>query len=131
MEKKYKVRVFGKSGCEKCAVLNSRLDKVLSREQWQDFEKEYMDLETEEGLVGLCNAECINPQQIPAMMVTEIDPESGCYEPVHRKNPGEPDEICGNSRLYQYVGLQTDYSAEGTGVISPKMITHVMTEAMS
>ncbi len=131
MEKKYRVRVFGKKGCEKCAVLNSRLDKVLDEDQWQDFEKEYMDLETEEGLVGLCEAECINPQQIPAFIVTRHDSETGCYDPVQRKKTGEPDEVCGNSHLYQYVGLQTDYSAKGRGVISPKMITRVMSEAMS
>ncbi len=131
MEKKYKVRLFGKKDCDKCAVLNSRLDKVLDQDQWQDFEKEYIDLETEEGLVGLCDAECINPQQIPALVVTQVDNESGCYKPVQRKKPGEPDDICKNSHLYQYVGLQTDYSSGGKGVISPQMITQVMSEAIS
>ena len=38
--------------------------------------------------------------------------------------------VCRKSRLYQFVGLQTDYSEAGKGVISPKMIQAVLAEAM-
>ena len=40
--------------------------------------------------------------------------------------PGTVDEVCGKSHLYQYVGLQTDYSSQGRGVITPRMIETVL-----
>lgn len=130
MEKTYRVRVFGKPGCAKCSVLNQRLDKILTDEKWNDVEKEYCDIETIDGLVQFASSECINPQRIPAMIVTKRQEKSGHYVPVATKNPQQkPDEICGKSKLYQYVGLQTDYTPAGNGIISPKMIKSVLEEA--
>jgi hypothetical protein len=129
MTKPYRIQVFGKAGCAKCKTLNQRLDKLLSDEKWNDFEKEYCDVETVEGLVAFASAECINPQRIPALLVTRHREETGNYEPVQTRNPQPQDEICGKSKLYQYVGLQTDYTDNGKGVISPNMITAVLEEA--
>ena len=67
--KQFVVKVFGKDGCDKCKVLNRRLDTLLAQKEWADFEKQYCDVETEDGLVDFCNVECINPQRIPAMVV--------------------------------------------------------------
>jgi hypothetical protein len=128
MEKIYKIKVFGKPGCAKCKALNQRLDKLLAEEEWSDFEKEYCDVETVEGLVAFASAECINPQRIPAMLVTRRQEETGRYIPVPSRDPKPHCEICGKSRLYQYVGLQTDYTDEGKGIISPKMISAVLEE---
>lgn len=129
MTKPYKIQVFGKEGCAKCKTLNQRLDKLLSEKEWSDFEKEYCDVETVDGLVAFASAECINPQRIPAMLVTRHQSETGRYAPVPTRNPSPHDPVCGKSKLYQYVGLQTDYSNEGKGIISPKMITTVLNEA--
>ena len=71
MAKKYRVVVFGKSGCPKCKVLNQRLDTLLDKPEWEQFEKVYHSLDTEDGLVSFCKAECINPQRIPAFYVAE------------------------------------------------------------
>jgi hypothetical protein len=128
MAKLYKIKVFGKEGCAKCKALNQRLDKLLEEKAWSDFEKEYCDVETVDGLVAFASAECINPQRIPAMLVTRRKEETGRYEPVPTRHPQPRDEVCGKSKLYQYVGLQTDYSDEGKGIISPKMITAVLEE---
>ena len=126
MEKPFKIKVFGKPGCDKCKTLNQRLDKILADEQWKDFEKEYCDVETVDGLVAFASAECINP----AMLVTRKQQETKRYEPVSVREPRQsPDEVCGKSKLYQYVGLQTDYTPAGKGIISPKMITAVLQEA--
>ena len=65
----YRVLVFGKEGCDKCGLLNQRLDKILADEEFAGFEKVYHDLGTVEGLLAFCRAECINPQRIPAMLV--------------------------------------------------------------
>jgi len=129
MAKHYKIKVFGKEGCAKCKMLNQRLDKLLEEKEWSDFEKEYCDVETVDGLVAFASAECVNPQRIPAMLITRRQEETERYVPVASRNPQPRCEVCGKSKLYQYVGLQTDYSDEGKGIISPKMITTVLEEA--
>lgn len=130
MEKSFKIKVFGKPGCDKCKTLNQRLDKILAEKEWADFEKEYCDVETVDGLVAFAAAECINPQRIPAMLITKRQEETKRYVPVAVRNLQQtPDEVCGKSKLYQYVGLQTDYTPAGKGIISPKMITAVLQEA--
>jgi len=129
MKKPYKIRVFGKPGCPKCKTLNQRLDKELLNEKWSDFDKEYCDVETVDGLVAFASAECINPQRIPAMLITRKEKDNGEYTPLPSRDPKPEDEVCGKSKLYQYVGLQTDYTPAGKGIISPKMITAVLEEA--
>jgi hypothetical protein len=127
MAAQYQIKVFGKQGCDKCHTLNQRLDKLLAKEEYADFDKLYCDVETLDGLVSFSEAECINPSRIPAMIVGEWSEEKGEYTLVGTKEPGAEDPVCKKSKLYQYVGLQTDYS--GTGVISPKMIQSVLAEA--
>ena len=125
---KKRIVVYGKTGCDKCKILNQRIDKLLTQPEWAGFEKQYVDVETEEGIVTFCEAECVNPQRIPAMVVMQPD-ASGEYQLVPNRTPGQADAVCGKSRLYQYLGLQTDYSAAGQGVITPKMITTILEEA--
>jgi hypothetical protein len=129
MSKPYRIQVFGKAGCDKCAVLNQRLDNLLGKKEWQDFEKEYLDVETEDGLVAFSEAECVNPQRIPAMLVTHHVEEADSYQPMPNPHPGARDDVCKQSKLYQFLGLQTDYSETGRGVITPKMIAAVLSEA--
>lgn len=130
MAARYQIRVFGKKGCDKCHTLNQRLDKLLAGEEYAAVEKLYCDVETIDGLVAFSEAECINPSRIPAMLVTAWDEELEEFVPVRTPTPGAKDTVCGKARLYQYVGLQTDYSDAGKGVISPKMIRSVLAEAV-
>ena len=129
MASKFKIRVFGKTGCDKCKVLNQRIDGLLEKAEWADFQKEYVDVETEEGLVHFAQSECINPQRIPAFMVARMNEENSRLEPILNPRPGEADEVCKKSRLYTWLGLQTDYSEAGRGVISTPMITTILEEA--
>lgn len=122
------IKVFGKPGCDKCKVLNKRLDTLLSKEEWSGFEKVYCDVETEEGLVDFCNVECLNPQRIPAMVVTTVQEDTGRQVLLENPKKGENDAVCGGSKLYTYLGLQTDYDAGG-GVLTPKMLKAVLEEA--
>ena len=131
MNKRFRIQVFGKEGCDKCKTLNRRLDKLLADETWQDFEKQYCDVETEDGIITFSEAECINPQRIPALLVTAWDEATQAYERVPNPSPGVADSTCGKSRLYQYLGLQTDYSDTGRGVITPVMINAILDEARS
>ena len=129
MPAEYRVHVFGKRDCDKCTVLNQRLDKLLKNEKWSAFEKYYNDIETELGLVAFAEAECINPQRIPAMMIMKQNTETGEYEPVPNSKPGANDPVFKKSKLYQYLGVQTDYTDTGRGVISPNMIKKCLQEA--
>ena len=131
MSPQFRVLVFGKLSCKKCHLLNERLDKLLKKPEWQQFEKAYCDVETEDGMVAFCKSECVNPSRIPAMMVARLNAESGRYEPLLNPQMGKTDAVCGKSKLYTYLGLQTDYGGEGGGVITPKMINSVLSEALA
>jgi len=128
MDAPLRIAIFGKQGCDKCKTLQQRVDKLLAGGEWNDFEKSYHDVETEEGLVLFCRLECANPNRIPALAVMERD-DTGAWRPMPRSVPGAPDPVGGASRLYAYVGLQTDYSPQGKGVITPAMIRAVLEEA--
>jgi len=131
MSKDFRVSVFGKAGCAKCKALNKRLDTLLASVDWQDFEKHYCDVETEDGLVAFCLAECINPSRIPALVISKRDPETGEFEMLRNSAPGKPDEACKSAKLYTFLGLQTDYGQVGKGLLPPQMLASVLQEARS
>ena len=123
------VNVFGKEGCAKCTLLNRRLDKMLGEEKFANFQKRYHDVMTEEGLLPFCLAQCLNPSRIPAMLITR-KLEDGREEYLPNPDIGSPDKLCGDSKLHQYLGLQTDYSEEGKGLITPQMIESILESAL-
>ncbi len=125
----YKIVVFGKEGCQKCHTLNQRIDKMLTRDEWKDFSKAYVDVLTEQGLIEFCNTECINPQRIPAMTVQRLNKETNTYEYIPNPHHNSVDEACGSFKLYTYLGVQTDYTT--TGTITPKMIKSILTSAQT
>ena len=127
--KTFQVMVFGKTGCEKCKVLNKRLDDLLVRPEWADFEKTYCDVETEDGLVQFCRTECVNPNRIPAVVVARWNAENSRHERIGNAHPETADPVLKKSKLYTYLGLQTDYSVTGQGLITPKMLTSLLEEA--
>lgn len=129
MSKTYQIHVFGKPGCDKCHTLNGRLDDLLQEAEWAGFEKVYHDLETEAGLVEFCEAECLNPQRVPGFYITKADPATGVQTPLANPQPGAADAPGGSSALYTVVGLQTDYTAAGRGVLTPRMIEAVLRQA--
>ena len=128
-DKTYQIHVFGKPGCAKCHTLQGRLDDLLSEPEWSDFEKIYHDLETEDGLVAFCDAECLNPQRVPGFYVSKLDPSTGEQRPLVNPTPDTPDPSTGNSAPYTWVGLQTDYSPSGRGVLTPRMIESTLAKA--
>ncbi len=125
MSAKLRVVVFGKAGCDKCAVLRKRVETLLGEPGWQDFEMAYLSVETEEGLAAFCRAECINPNRMPALLVMEPANVPGGWRPLARAAP----DPSGGARLYAVVGLQTDYSEAGRGVLSPRAIRAELEEA--
>jgi hypothetical protein len=130
MSKTYQIHVFGKAGCDKCHTLNGRIDDLLHEEEWAAFEKVYHDLETENGLVEFCEAECLNPQRVPGFYVSKADPATGRHKPLPNPAPGGETGPGASSALYTWVGLQTDYTSVGRGVITPRMIETTLRRAM-
>jgi hypothetical protein len=128
-QKPFQIRIFGKAGCQKCKVLQGRLETLLQKPEYAEFEQVYHDVETEEGMVSFSLMECLNPQRIPAFVVTRDGGPGRRPVPLPNPRPGQQDEVCGQSRLFQYLGLQTDYSDVGKGVITPKMIGAVLYDA--
>lgn len=124
------VNVFGKEGCQKCAMLNRRLDKLLGAPRFAQFEKKYNNVMTEDGMMKFCLAQCLNPSRIPAMLISRID-ENGKETYLPNPHPGEQSEVYGHSKLFQFLGIQTDYSDEGKGIITPEMIESVLVEALN
>lgn len=129
MAKHYRILVFGKKGCAKCKQLNQRIDDLLALPVWAEFEKCYYDLGTVDGLVAFCKAECLNPQRIPAFVVTRFNEVTGAYDFVPNPAPGAVDPVCKTTKLYQHLGLQTDYTDIGRGVLPPRMIEAVLQQA--
>jgi len=126
MGKKFCVYVFGKAGCDKCKILNQRLDDLLTKPEWADFEKHYLDVLTVDGVVGLCKVGGVNPQRIPAFVVAAPSPEGGRFDYLPPLSDVAAADMPVAARLHSCLGLQTDYSDAGRGVISPRMITTVL-----
>ena len=125
------VHVFGKHGCAKCSMLNRRLDKMLAEEPpYARFHKEYHNVLEEDGLVEFCKTECLNPSRIPAMVGGTQDAQ-GRIRYLANPDPDGQDAVCKHSKLYQFLGVQTDYSEEGKGLITPEMIQAILDEALS
>ncbi len=120
--------VFGKTGCDKCKVLLRRVTELAQQPEWADVRVRYLDVETEEGLVEFCRMECLNPQRLPALVVGRTEP-TGTWSPIPAPPSAVPDPLLGACRLYHLVGLQTDYSPRGRGVITPAMIAAVLQQA--
>jgi hypothetical protein len=130
MGKPFRVVVFGKAGCDKCKLLQKRLGEVLAAGEWDEFEPLYADVETVEGLVAFCRAECLNPQRIPAVLVLRAGPDGASWAPVPAPPaPAGAEALYGKSRLANWVGLQTDYGPAGRGVLSPRMLRAMLKEA--
>jgi hypothetical protein len=127
MSRSIRVHVFGKENCEKCKILNRRLDSLLNQ-KGNVFTKVYHDVETIEGLVRFAQTECMNPQRIPGFLFSIWDSEQKLEYVI----PQDPNvNLSDSSVLATCLGLQTDYTGPGKGVISPKRIEQLFDKASS
>lgn len=123
------VNIIGHTGCQKCAMLNRRTDTLLQQEPYKSlFRKVYHDTEDpsgmearEEALSFFCKCQCVNPNRIPAFIITDENGEFlPCLECTHLQGV----------HLYQYIGIQTDYT-EGGGILPPETIKETLDEAIA
>lgn len=118
--KQFRVIVFGKKDCDKCKALNHKIDELLKESKFKNFEKQYVDVMSEDGLVAFCDFDCLNAARIPSFLILQkVDDKK--YLPIANE---KEDEICGTHMTYQYLGLQTDY-ASNDGKIMSKMVERV------
>jgi hypothetical protein len=118
-----RVTVFGKPGCDKCAILKKRLADLMAKPDYALFDLSYADVETVEGLTRFCRAEELNPNRIPAFVIERY--EEGEWVAIESP-PAEGDP---SGRLACRLGMQTDYSGAGRGVIPPKAIAGLLDRA--
>ncbi len=123
------VHIFGKEGCSKCAAMKRRVEALLKRDEFAKCRMEYHDVLTVEGLLVFCKAMCLNPNRIPALLLSD---DGGRY--IVRRGIWEPAETdkperfkFSQSATYPYLGVQTDYDSGG-GVIRPETIERLMQE---
>ena len=111
-----KIVVFGKKSCQKCAILKTRLAKILEEGVYKNFEIISYDLTDEESIVRFCDLECLNFSRIPAFYIED------------KGKALQPKEFNTYS-LPIILGLQTDYERGGT--MTPDMLKQVLDEALN
>jgi hypothetical protein len=123
--KQFRITVFGKEGCLKCNLLKQRISKLLTEEKYSNFDMEYVDIKTLNGLVELCKCEVLNPQKIPAFIIKKRN-AFGNFDFINVKTSPHKysDEI--NTILY----IQTDYSNVGKGLINYEKIVELLDIAL-
>jgi len=93
---------------------------------WQDFEVKYNDITTEDGLVEFAQRECLNPQRIPSFIIEKRVAGTERFEAM--RNPAH-DVVISGVRPMRYIGIQTDYTEIGKGIIPPAAVVEVLKQA--
>lgn len=118
------VHIFGKSeGCSKCASLKRKVASVIGEEPFRgQFEVEFHDLLTEEGIAEFCRAN-INPNCVPGLVVG--------IGPLFLKSVCSSEEWLERGNLLRpWLGIFTDYGERNRGVIMAKQIREILAEAL-
>lgn len=113
------IHIFGKQGCAKCAVLKKRVESILAEEGHDADTLHYHDCMTAEGLTEFCQVN-LNPNNLPAMLIADCDNR---YLTCDHASDDD------KSATYPYKGVQTDYSTQHNGIITPQRIREIINEA--
>jgi glutaredoxin len=122
--KPYLIVIYGKDGCDKCALLKRRVSSLLAKGN-QDFDLDYQNLSTAEGMAAYALAETVNGQRIPAMQIMRYNEDRKTYVKIPDPRPEVTDSENGRVFVPVYLQIQTDY-ASGSGVITPADVTRLM-----
>ncbi len=126
--KKYLVVIYGKNGCEKCVRLKKEVSQILEEDNsLNDFDMDYQNLSTIEGMQAYALAETVNGQRIPALQIMKYSENKKSY--VKIPYPGNGKDSDAKPFLY-YLQLETDYSSDDAG-IDPERIKKIMSMAQS
>lgn len=76
--------------------------------------------------MAFAQRECLNPQRIPSFIVEKKVAGSDTFEAIH--NPEHSHTTTG-LRPLRFIGIQTDYSEAGKGIIPPAAVIEILKQA--
>ena len=101
---------------------------MLAKDEYSEFSLEYFDISTEDGLLDFVKRESLNPQRIPSFVVERFDNEHQRYVALENS---ESRDLRLRVRPWRYLGLETDYSEKGKGIIRPQALHETLQRALS
>jgi hypothetical protein len=107
--KPYLIVIYGKDGCDKCALLKRRVSGILAKGN-QDFDMDYQNLSTAEGMAAYALAETVNGQRIPALQIMRYDEDRKTYVKIPDPRPEVTGDEDGRVFVPVYLQIQTDYA---------------------
>lgn len=123
MQKKYLIVIYGKDGCEKCARLKLNVKALLANESLgRDFDMDYQNLSTAEGMAAYAAAETINGQRLPGLQIMKYNEGKRTYTKIADPRPESFDAKTKKLFVPSYLQLQTDYYGSYAQEISDKEI---------
>ncbi|MBN2419340.1 MAG: hypothetical protein JXL81_08145 [Deltaproteobacteria bacterium] len=125
---KYLVVIYGKNGCEKCVRLKREVSHILEEDNsFNDFDMDYQNLSTIEGMQTYALSETVNGQRIPALQIMKYSEEKESYVKIPYPGNGRDSD----ARPFRYyLQLETDYSSDDAA-INPEKIKELMSMAQS
>lgn len=110
-EKPYLIVVYGKNGCDRCALLKDEVNRMLAEEKLSDrFGFDYQNLSTIDGMTAYAVSETINGQRIPALQIMRYDAEKQNYVKIPDTRPEIINDASGDLFVPVYLQLQTDHT---------------------
>ena len=110
--KPYLIVLYGKNDCELCVRLREEVELVLVDETLRrDFDLDYQNLSTAEGMAAYAKSETVNGQRIPALQIMKYDIAEGAYRKIPDTRPELYNEATGELVVPVYLQLQTEYGS--------------------
>ena len=112
--KPYLVVIYGKNGCDRCARLLHDVKSVLGESGLGDeFDLDYQNLSTVDGMIAYAVSETVNGQRLPALQIMKYEGVSGSYVKILDTRSGV--SFSGGGEFFEpvYLQIQTDYSSAG------------------
>lgn len=110
--KPYLIVLYGKNDCALCARLREEVEMVLKDEAFRrDFDLDYQNLSTAEGMVAYAKSETVNGQRIPAIQIMKFNHAGGAYRKIPDTRPERRDEGNGELVVPVYLQLETEYGS--------------------
>lgn len=115
--KPYLIVIYGKDGCDKCALLKDEVSVMLKEDSLkEDFDLDYQNLSTVEGMAAYAISETVNGQRIPALQIMKYDKERKSYVKIPDLRAETFNDKTGELFVPAYLQLQTDYSSDSPGI---------------
>jgi glutaredoxin len=123
--KPYLIVIYGKEGCPKCVKLKQQINAMLADDNVsKDFDMDYQNLSTAEGMAAYALSETVNGQRIPAVQIMNYSSGDEAYIKIPDTRKECFDEE-GKLFVPVYLQAQTHYD-ENNGEISETNIAELI-----